>query len=95
MTPSLSVIIPTKNRPAALAEVLRSIKAQTVEPDEIIVVDQTPNSGGGQRRPFWRFCLHPLPSITYWTPISAVWPVLATSQSNARMATFFSSLTMT
>jgi len=38
---SLSVIIPTKNRPTALAAALKSIDAQTVRPDEVIVIDQS------------------------------------------------------
>lgn len=41
MAPSLSVIIPTKNRPTALAAALKSIDAQTVRPDEVIVIDQS------------------------------------------------------
>ena len=41
MPPSLSVIIPTKNRPTALAAALKSIDAQTVRTDEVIVIDQS------------------------------------------------------
>jgi glycosyltransferase involved in cell wall biosynthesis len=44
MAPSLSVIIATKNRPEALANALRSIEAQTVQPSEVIVIDQSPGA---------------------------------------------------
>jgi glycosyltransferase involved in cell wall biosynthesis len=37
--PSVTVVVPTYNRAALLDETLRSILAQTVLPDEIIVVD--------------------------------------------------------
>ena len=45
---SLTVIIPTKNRYDALSEALKSIARQTVKPQEIIVVDQTPNYHSGR-----------------------------------------------
>jgi GT2 family glycosyltransferase len=37
---TLSVVIPTYGRVAPLARLLASIAAQTVAPDEVIVVDQ-------------------------------------------------------
>ena len=40
---SLSVIIPTLNRAADLSRTLPTLLAQTVVPDEIIIVDQTPD----------------------------------------------------
>ena len=38
-TPTVSVVIPTCNRPALLERALASVRAQTLAPDEIIVVD--------------------------------------------------------
>ena len=43
---SLTVIISIKKRYDALSEALKSIARQTVKPQEIIVVDQTPNNNG-------------------------------------------------
>jgi glycosyltransferase involved in cell wall biosynthesis len=37
----LSIIVPTKNRAADLAITLRSVLAQTRQPDEIVIVDQS------------------------------------------------------
>lgn len=45
---SLTIIIPTKNRYDALSEALKSIARQTVKPQEIIIVDQTPNNDGAR-----------------------------------------------
>ncbi|MET8759444.1 glycosyltransferase [Lentzea sp. NPDC004782] len=42
MSPLVSVVIPTKNRPEPLAEALRSVAAQTVDEVEVVVV----NDGG-------------------------------------------------
>ena len=42
--PSLTVIISIKKRYDALSEALKSIARQTVKPQEIIVVDQTPKT---------------------------------------------------
>ena len=42
----LSIVIPTRNRYPALVEALKSIKAQTIQPQEVIVVDQTPRKDG-------------------------------------------------
>src|SRR5215207_4542425 len=39
---SLSVIIPTRDRPEELARVLDSLSLQSIEPDQIIVVDNAP-----------------------------------------------------
>ncbi len=39
LTPSVSVIIPTFNRPAFLVEAVKSVLNQTVRPEEIIIVD--------------------------------------------------------
>lgn len=41
---SLSVLIPTKNRPADLLTCLRSVVTQEPRPDEIVVVDQSANA---------------------------------------------------
>jgi len=43
-----SVIIPTRNRPALLADAVRALLAQTVLPDELIVVDQSDDDRGRQ-----------------------------------------------
>lgn len=43
---TVSVIIPTKNRPQRLATVVRHLLAQTVPIDELIVVDQSDTDGG-------------------------------------------------
>lgn len=40
--PSLTVIIPTKNRLASLVTAAQSLSGQTRLPDEVIIVDQTP-----------------------------------------------------
>lgn len=45
----VSVIIPTKYRPMDIAETVRSIFAQSVLPDELIVVDQSPDAEIGGR----------------------------------------------
>lgn len=42
LPPKISVIIPTKNRPVDLENTIRSLLTQTVEPYELVVVDQTP-----------------------------------------------------
>ncbi|HXM20957.1 MAG TPA: glycosyltransferase family A protein [Terriglobales bacterium] len=39
---SVSVIIPTKNRPVDLENTVRSLLTQTAKPHELIIVDQTP-----------------------------------------------------
>ena len=44
-----SVITPTKNRPVFLAEAVRALLAQTVLPDELIVVDQSDDDRGRQQ----------------------------------------------
>ncbi|MHB8527649.1 MAG: glycosyltransferase family 2 protein [Candidatus Acidiferrales bacterium] len=67
MAPSLTVIIPSKNRYDALAEALRSIALQTTLPSEIIIVDQTPGQNGPPAR-----LLHILPTCVtldyVWDP---------------------------
>jgi GT2 family glycosyltransferase len=45
----VSVIIPTKNRSDALAEVVRSIVTQTVVPRTLVIVDQTEVDSGRRR----------------------------------------------
>jgi GT2 family glycosyltransferase len=42
----VSAVLPTKNRAALLAETIRALLAQTVVPDEIIVVDQSATQDG-------------------------------------------------
>jgi GT2 family glycosyltransferase len=39
--PSISVVVPTKNRPEETARMLRSLRAQPTQPLEVIVVDQS------------------------------------------------------
>src|SRR6185437_11096991 len=46
--PCLTIVIPTKNRHNALAQALKSIFEQTVLPQEVIVVDQSPKSGDAE-----------------------------------------------
>ncbi len=41
-----SVVTPTKNRPVLLADAIRALLAQTVLPDELIVVDQSDDDRG-------------------------------------------------
>jgi glucosyl-dolichyl phosphate glucuronosyltransferase len=41
---TLSAIIPTKNRPTDLVNAVRSILLQTIGPDELVIVDQTPGN---------------------------------------------------
>ena len=43
---TLSAIIPTKNRPVDLVNAVRSILLQTIGPDELVIVDQTPGEEG-------------------------------------------------
>src|SRR5437899_6598070 len=38
----ISVVVPTRNRPADVAKLLRSIGEQTRPPDQLVVVDQSP-----------------------------------------------------
>jgi GT2 family glycosyltransferase len=46
---TVSVIVPTKNRPALLAVAVRALLAQTVAVDELIVVDQSGDDLGARR----------------------------------------------
>jgi glycosyltransferase involved in cell wall biosynthesis len=43
---SLTVVIPTKNRRASLIQAVKSLSVQTKPPQEVIIVDQTPNRDG-------------------------------------------------
>jgi GT2 family glycosyltransferase len=43
---TVTAIVPTKDRPALLAETVRALLAQTVVPDELIVVDQSASDDG-------------------------------------------------
>jgi GT2 family glycosyltransferase len=43
---TVSAVIPTKNRPALLAETVRALLAQTIVPDEVVVVDQSATDEG-------------------------------------------------
>jgi len=45
---TVSVIVPTKNRPRLLGETVRALLAQTVTPAELIVVDQSASDEGRQ-----------------------------------------------
>jgi cellulose synthase/poly-beta-1,6-N-acetylglucosamine synthase-like glycosyltransferase len=40
---SVSIVIPTKNRPRSLRELIESILRQTVLPKEVVVIDQSPD----------------------------------------------------
>ena len=40
----ISVVVPTRNRPRDVAKLLESIQKQTRMPDELIIVDQSPDS---------------------------------------------------
>jgi glycosyltransferase involved in cell wall biosynthesis len=70
---SLSVIIPTRDRPEDLARVLDSLSLQSVEPDEIIVVDNAPTSDLtrrlvtrlGQIRARVRYVAEPKPGLDF------------------------------
>jgi GT2 family glycosyltransferase len=42
-TPNISVIIPTKNRKPDLLIVFRSLLGQTALPEQIVIVDQSPD----------------------------------------------------
>lgn len=46
---TVSAIVPTKNRARLLADTVTALLAQTVPPDEIIVVDQSPTEEGRRR----------------------------------------------
>ena len=43
---TVSAVVPTKNRPALLAETVRALLAQTIVPAELIVVDQSATDDG-------------------------------------------------
>lgn len=45
----VSVIIPTRNRPEAIQKALLSLQRQTLQPDEIIVVDSSDDKGYAQK----------------------------------------------
>ena len=53
---SVSLIIPTKHRPGELVETVRSIVKQTSPPQELIIVDQSPESAEVQVRPLVEGC---------------------------------------
>lgn len=46
---TISVIIPTKNRPDDLERTLESLMAQTIMPEELIIVDQSEDDQSGNR----------------------------------------------
>jgi GT2 family glycosyltransferase len=43
---NVSAVVPTKNRPDLLTDTVRALLAQTVRPDELIVVDQSADDAG-------------------------------------------------
>jgi glycosyltransferase involved in cell wall biosynthesis len=49
---TVSAVLPTKNRAVLLAETVRALLAQTVVPEEIVIVDQSATDDGrrAQRR---------------------------------------------
>lgn len=55
MTATVSVVIPTKNRPDDLSQAVASILAQTSPPVELIIVDQSP---GPESETRIRSCFH-------------------------------------
>src|SRR5262245_62085864 len=64
--PTISVVIPTRNRPASLARTVAALRAQTCAPREVIIVDASdspvePAVAGHQPLPF-----PPLPFPIVW-----------------------------
>jgi GT2 family glycosyltransferase len=53
MTPSLSVVICTRNRPDDLAACLASLDGQTRPPEEVVVVDASDDDGPARRVAAW------------------------------------------
>ena len=63
---ALSVIVPTKNRPEPLERLVQLLLAQTVQPDELIVVDQTLGNGARRRlEELWTRFDHSGPVLSY------------------------------
>jgi GT2 family glycosyltransferase len=67
----VSAVLPTKDRAALLAETVRALLAQTVVPDQIIVVDQSATQDGHRlaSRLVAATSVKPRPSLVYlWDP---------------------------
>ncbi|MFQ5825383.1 MAG: glycosyltransferase family 2 protein [bacterium] len=64
-SPSLSVIIPTKNRTTDLINTLRSVFTQTRQPDEIVIVDQSNSNDTNRAVKALINELHIQPNIVY------------------------------
>jgi glucosyl-dolichyl phosphate glucuronosyltransferase len=63
---TLSAIIPTKNRPTDLVNAVRSILLQTIGPDELVIVDQTPgNESQTAVHELFANTAQPLPRLIY------------------------------
>jgi GT2 family glycosyltransferase len=64
-TGSVSVIIPTKNRADDLALTIRSLLRQTLLPDEVVIVDQSPDelSKKAVENEFAAAALRPMPPV--------------------------------
>lgn len=60
--PTMAIVVPTRDRAAMLSEALSSVRAQTVLPDEVIVVDDASNPAVDSRS--LRELLHPIPLRT-------------------------------
>ena len=65
---NIAFIIPTRNRPELLTKLIRSIRNQTIKPDQVVIVDGSDNSIEPQIRrfllPFFTFLRVIPPSLT-------------------------------
>lgn len=74
MSPTISVLIPTLNRPEALRQTLQDLGNQTRRPDEIIVIDQSRDEQG--------ILLDQAPALTQIVPLH----YLQQAEANAQKA---------
>jgi glycosyltransferase involved in cell wall biosynthesis len=65
---TISVVIPTINRPADLVETAQAVAAQTRLPDELIVVDQSPTANTSNRLRQLFACQPAVRLIYIWNP---------------------------
>ena len=61
--PTISAILPTRNRPRLVVEAAASVLAQRLPPDELLVVED--GSAGEARRALWplKSCASSIPSV--------------------------------